>query len=162
MYHVSRLYVGSISDIELTRISGYLTTLQDKPGIAIMADRRFTIRDMLQDLGVDLNIAPFMEGRSQLPASEVKSGWTIASLRVHVERAIRRIKNYGTLQGTFPITLARLANKIVCVCAYLSNFQPALVPSTQLQYISEGDVDKYFQSLADCNSGSELDYDDYD
>ena len=160
--YVSPLYVGSISDIELTRISGYLTTLQDKPGISIMADRGFTIKDMLQDLGVDLNIPPFMEGRSQLPASELKSGRTIASLRVHVERAIGRIKNYGILQGTFPITLARLANQIVCVCVYLSNFQPALVPSPQLQCVSEGDVDKYFKSLADCNSGSELDYNDYD
>ena len=69
--YVSPLYVGSITDIELTRISGYLTTLQDNPGISIMADRGFTIKDMLQDLGVDLNIPPFIEGRSQLPASEV-------------------------------------------------------------------------------------------
>ena len=100
---------------------------------------------MLQDLhvGVDLNIPSFMEGRNQLPASEVKNGKTIASLYLHVERAIGRIKNYGILQGTFPITLAHLANQIVCACAYLSNFQPALVPSPQLQCVSEGDVDKY-------------------
>ena len=129
-----------------------------------MADRGFTIKDMLQDLGVDLNlhVPPFMEGRSQLPASEVKSGRTIASLCVHVEMAIGRIKSYGILQGTFPITLASLASQIVCVCAYLSKFQPALVPSPQLQCVSQGDIDKYFQSLADCNSGSELDYDDYE
>ena len=36
---VSPVFVGSISDIELTRESGFLTTLQDKPGISIMADR---------------------------------------------------------------------------------------------------------------------------
>eukprot|EP00731_Ephydatia_muelleri_P026308 Em0018g408a len=36
--YVSPLYVGSISDVELTRISGFLTKLEDKPGISIMAD----------------------------------------------------------------------------------------------------------------------------
>ena len=91
--YVSPLYVGSISDIELTRISGYLTTLQDNPGISIMADRGFTIKDMLQDLGVVLNIPPFMEGRSQLPASEVKSGSTIASLPVHVSLNTTNLSN---------------------------------------------------------------------
>ena len=61
-----------------------------------------------------------------------------------------------------PLTLALLANQIVCVCAYLSNFPPAMVPLPQLQCVSEGNVDKYSQSLADCNSGSELNYDNYD
>ena len=36
---VSPLYVGSISDVELTRCSGLLDELKDKPGIAIMADK---------------------------------------------------------------------------------------------------------------------------
>ena len=154
--YVSPLYVGSISDIELTRVSGFLTTLQDKPGISIMADRGFTIKDMLHDLGIDLNLPPFMEGRKQLPANEVQRGKTIASLRIHVERAIGRIKTYSILQGTLPITLARLSNQIVCVCAYLSNFQPALVPGPEP--IDESDVDEYFQGLHDSSSDSDLEY----
>ena len=40
---ISPLYVGSISDVELTRVSGFLDCLKDKPGISIMADRGFTI-----------------------------------------------------------------------------------------------------------------------
>ena len=52
--YVSPLYVGSISDVELTRISGFLTKLEDKPGISIMADRGFTVKDMLETLGIDL------------------------------------------------------------------------------------------------------------
>ena len=38
------VFVGSISDVELTRYSGFLTTLRDKPGVSIMADRGFTIK----------------------------------------------------------------------------------------------------------------------
>ena len=59
-----------------------------------MAGRGFTIKDMLKDLGIDLNIPPFLEGRSQLPSIEVEGGRTIASVRIHVERAIGKMKYY--------------------------------------------------------------------
>ena len=39
-----------------------------------MADRGFTIRDMLKQLNIELNLPPFMEGRDQLPAEEVRVG----------------------------------------------------------------------------------------
>ena len=50
------------------RVSGLLARLENKGGISIMADRGFTIKDMLREIGVELNIPPFMEGRQQLPA----------------------------------------------------------------------------------------------
>ena len=37
-----------------------------------MADRGFTIKDMLKDIGIELNIPQFMEGRAQLPVKEVQ------------------------------------------------------------------------------------------
>lgn len=92
-----------------------------------MADRGFTIKDMLKELNVELNLPPFMEGRSQLPASQVQ-GRKIASLHIHVERAIGRIKNFTILKGTIPIRMARLVNQNVCVCGFLSNLRPALDP----------------------------------
>jgi len=72
--YVSPVFVGSISDVELTRVSGFLTKLEDEPGISIMADRGFTIRDMLKQLNIELNLPPFMEGRQQLPAEDVRVG----------------------------------------------------------------------------------------
>ena len=150
---VSPLYVGAISDVELTRVSGFLTKLEDKPGVSIMADRGFTIKDMLKDLGIDLNLPPFMEGRKQLPAAEVQEGRSIAHLRIHVERGIGRKKNFRILTGKLPISMARLANQIVCVCAFLSNFHPALVPVPTDPV--ESDVEEYFQ----CVSSNESEYD---
>ena len=44
-----------------------------------MADRGFTIKDMLKELNIELNLPPFMEGRSQLPALQVQKGRKIAS-----------------------------------------------------------------------------------
>ena len=91
-------------------------------------DLWFTIKDMLKTLNIDLNIPPFMEGRDQLSATDIDRGRKIASLMIHVERAIGRLKTCCICKQTIPITMARLANQIVCVCAFLSNFQPALVP----------------------------------
>ena len=82
--------------------------------------------EMLAAIGVELNIPPFMEGRAQMPAREVQEGRHIASLCIHVERAIGRIKTFAILKETLPLSLARLSNQIVCVCAFLSNFKPAL------------------------------------
>ena len=145
--YVSPLYVGSISDVELTRTCGFIEKLEGRPGISIMADRGFTIKDQLARIGVKLNIPPFLDGRQQLPAEEVQQGRRIASLRIHVERAIGRIKTYNILKGTLPNTLARIANQVVSVCAWLTNFQPALVPcSQQNPEESEDEVDKYFES----------------
>lgn len=69
---VSQLYMGSISDVELTRVSGYVDTLSSKHGISVMADRGFTIRDMLDKKNVSLNIPPFLDGRKQLSAEDIK------------------------------------------------------------------------------------------
>ena len=149
---ISPVYVGSISDVQLTSCSGFLETLKDKPGISIMADRGFTIKDMLKKLNIELNLPPFMEGRSQLPALQVQKGRKIASLRIHVERAIGRIKNYTILKGTIPLSMARIINQIVCVCAFLSNFHPALVPPPEI--LSESDVEDYLNKLSDSDDES--------
>ena len=153
---VSQLYVSSISDVELTKISTFLQMLDGKSGVSVMADRGFTVCDMLAEKRVQLNIPPFMKGREQLTIEDVKRGRNIASLRIHVERAISRIKNYTILKGTLPITMIRIANQIVSVCAWLTNFQPALVPLPSDSSV-EDEVSSYFQSIvpSDYDSDSE-------
>ena len=113
---ISPLYMVSISDVELTCVSGFLNCVRNKASISVMADRGFTIKDMLQEAGVKLNSPPFMEGQQRLPAKEVKEGST-AFVRIRVERAIGRIKTFTILTIPYQHTLEFL----VCVCAYLSN-----------------------------------------
>ena len=74
-------------------------------GQRIMADQGFIMKDMLEKLGIGLNIPPFMEGRQQLPAEEIEAGRKIASLRIHVERTIGRIKTYRILTSTTPLSM---------------------------------------------------------
>ena len=116
--------------------------LEDKPGISIMADRGFTFKDSFKKLNIDLNLPPFMEGRQQLSAEQVSDGRKIALLRKHVERAVGRIKSYAILREVLLITMAHIINQIVTVCAFLCNFQPALVPPPQT--ISDDEVEGYW------------------
>ena len=149
---MSPVFVGSISDIKLTRKSGFLATLQDKPGISIMADRGFTIKDMLKDISIELNIPPFLEGRSQLPVEEVEEGRKIASIRIHVERAIGRMKTFCISRK---VSYQCVLNQ-VCVCGFLANFMPALVPPPE--DLKDKDVDYYFQRVtsdSECDDISE-------
>ena len=155
--YVSPLYVGGISDVELTKVSGFLETLDGKAGVSVMADRGFTIQDALKEKNVTLNIPPFMEGRKQLPPEEIQRGRHIASLRIHVERCIGRIKNFKILGGNFPLSMIRIANQIVSVCAWLTNFQPALIPIPIDS--SEEEVDDYFRSVLLTDSETEYEAD---
>ena len=78
-------------DKVVTRKSGLLDFLEN--GDSVMADRGFDIQDDLTPLGVKLNILPFLKGKKQLEENERIETRRIASLRIHVERAMERIKN---------------------------------------------------------------------
>ena len=95
---ISQLYDGSISDKEIVRRSGILDERFWQPNDSVMADRGFTIDEELKQLKVDLNIPAFLGGRSQLTKTEVKESQTIASVRIHVERAISRIKKFRIIR----------------------------------------------------------------
>ncbi|PFX14044.1 hypothetical protein AWC38_SpisGene21831 [Stylophora pistillata] len=120
---VSTLYGGSISDKEITQRSVLLEKLQ--PGDAIMADRGFNIQEMFASKCVRVNVLPIMNDSGQFEEHELLETRRIASLRIHVERAIERIKNYHILDS-IPITLRRngIIDMIFFVCAMLTNSLP--------------------------------------
>ena len=121
---VSPLFPGCISDKDLTRRCGILDILE--PGDSVMADRGFDIEEDLILRGVSLNIPPFMRGKKQLSENEVVTTRRIASLRIHVERAMGRIKNYHIFDRALPATMTTIADRIFFVCCMLTNFQSPL------------------------------------
>ena len=121
---VSKLYPGNISDKELTRQSGLMDKLQ--PGDSVMADRGFDIMEDLAVLGVKLNIPPFLRGKSQLDHRELIETRRIASLRIHVERCMERIKIFHIFDGIMPLSLMDVADQMFIVCAVLTNFHAPL------------------------------------
>lgn len=87
---VSSLYTGSISDKDITVRSGILQLLERWD--AVMADKGFTIEDDLKGVEASLIIPPFLTNkRKNFSEAEVQKTQQIARLRIHVERAIRRV-----------------------------------------------------------------------
>ena len=140
---VSELWAGSISDIELTKKSGLLDRLE--PGDNVMADKGFNIEELLQAHHITLNIPPFMKNGA-LSENDVILTRSIASLRIHVERAIERIKNFRILTGTIPNSIhGSTVNKMFFVCSMLTNMQCPLVKPGSSQSISRQELKKRLQ-----------------
>ena len=68
-----------------------------------------------------------MRCKDQLVPDEEDETRQIASVRIHVERAIERIKNFNILRQVIPNTMVEYINKIWKVCAILTNFKSPLV-----------------------------------
>ena len=92
-----------------------------------MADRGFTIQDLLAPLNVTLNIPSFLAGKDQLSEDEALESQTIAAVRIHVERAIERIKRFRQIRNEIPLTLNGSINQIWTVTCLLCNFMPPLI-----------------------------------
>ena len=130
---VSKCWGGRVSDRHLTVHSGFLNKLSH--GDLVLADRGFDIADDLALVGASLAIPPFTRGKPQLSQREVETSRALSRVRIHVERAIGRMKNFKILQSTLPIKLIKrpreadytTIDKILVVCAALCNLYPTLI-----------------------------------
>ena len=122
---ISKAFGGRASDKFIVENSGFLNHLM--PGDEVMADRGFTIEDLLRDRRVKLNIPAFTRNKSQLSAEDVTSTRRIATVRIHIERAIRRLKVYKILSSIVPVSGINLFDDILLVCAALVNLRDDLI-----------------------------------
>lgn len=127
---VSDLWGGNASDRFITENSGYLDLIS--AGDEVMADRGFLIRDLLTERRATLVIPPFTRkckwGKGKrLNSADIQKTRTIAKLRIHVERAIQRLKKYQILSGVLNWKYKPIANMIVKVAAFFCNLSKPLV-----------------------------------
>ena len=75
------------------------------------ADKEFTISDVLEPIGVGVNIPPFLGFRSQQTPSEVFATQKIIKhQQIHVERAINKVKYFQIFNQVIP---AGVISKVV-------------------------------------------------
>ena len=126
---ISELYGDNISDKEITKRSGILDLdfgILEK-GDQIMADQSFLIVDLVRSHSITLNIPVCTGGRSHLELQEVIQSRRVASTRIHVERAIGRIKEFKILTHVQSTYILPYINEIFFVCAILTNFQEQVI-----------------------------------
>ncbi|CAN7995181.1 unnamed protein product [Ixodes pacificus] len=122
---VSELFTGSMSDNECVENSGFLK-LRFNNKDSVMADKGFRIEDLLKEINVELNTPPFLR-KGNFTTEEVKETEEIASLRIHVERRIQRVKSFHIFDRPVSISLAPVVNEMWFICAVLTNFQGPLM-----------------------------------
>ncbi|KAM7312561.1 uncharacterized protein ISCGN_009466 [Ixodes scapularis] len=125
---ISELFTGSMSDKECVEKSGFLKLPFDD-GDSVMADKGFRIEEMLKKINVRLNIPPFLR-KGYFTTEEVKETEQIASLRIHVERRIQRIKNFHIFDRPVQISLAPVVSEMWAICVALTNFQSPLMKAS--------------------------------
>ena len=123
--YVSKAFGGRTSDKVITPHSGYLDKLEH--GDQVLADRGFLIAEELANQNATLITSAFTKGKSQLSAKEVETTRTIAHVRIHVEKAIERLKNFNILCTNMSMYMVPHADSIVTICSAICNLQPKLV-----------------------------------
>ncbi|CAN7998330.1 unnamed protein product [Ixodes hexagonus] len=97
---ISRAWGGRVSDKELTLKSGLLNLVSE--GDVYLVDRGFRCQEMFAAKGANLLIPAFTKGKKQLPGAEVTLSRKLSRARIHVERAIRRLKVFRIFQTVLP------------------------------------------------------------
>lgn len=115
---VSDLYPGSISDKELTRQCGIWTVVTLSWPTEALTWKRI--------LRAGWSKVEYLKGKQQLSECELVETRRIASLRIHVERAMEQLKNFYIFDKPLPTSLTDTANQIFFTCAVLTNFYPPL------------------------------------
>lgn len=118
----SKCYGGRASDSYITNDCNITALLE--PGDVVLADKGFP--------GIQTNIPnsivimpPFVHD-GKLTVEEIVETYNIASVRIHVERCIQRIKLHRVLDK-IPVELFPYIDRIVHICCVLTNLQPHII-----------------------------------
>lgn len=125
---VSEGFCGRTTDATIVELSGYLNILPENT--SVMADRGFkNIDHLLQRKRCILIRPPSVSSNSKPTKDEVMETRRIASLRIHVERVIRRIREFHILKphSTIHHNMLHLVDDMIVVAVGLINLQPPLI-----------------------------------
>lgn len=124
---ISELYGGRASDQHIVRSCGFLDYID--PHDQVLADRGFPIREELLVKQAELVLPPAAKGKSQMTSEDIRKTKRVANVRIHVERVIRRLKTFKYLNQVIPINMLKHCNKILIICAAISNMHGPIVKS---------------------------------
>ena len=125
---ISSAYGGRISDTTLFEEINILDILPANSGI--MADRGFkSIQTVSSRKGCELIRPSSVSQGAKLPKEEVLKSKIIARLRIHVERVIRRVREYAILQPHACLDrsfIAHIDNVAIIVSALINLQNPVI------------------------------------
>lgn len=125
---ISKGYGGRTSDAVIFQNCGYLEVLPEN--CAVMADRGFKkIETFLNKKNCNLVRPPSVINKEQMSKDDVLLTRRIASVRIHIERIIKRVRDFKMLGPHATVNLdlvQKLDNIIVIACAIINLQQPII------------------------------------
>lgn len=125
---ISKGYGGRISDKAIVEKSNLLNVLP--PNAVVLADRGFKeIESLLSSRGIKLLRPPSVYSGTKLTALEVIQSKVIASLRIHVERVIRRVREFSLLKPHSVVNYKYVPflDELVVIACGLINLQGEII-----------------------------------
>ena len=93
----------------------------------IMAERGFTLQDDAKLREVQVNIPGFTSRGDQLESFEIAKSRRVTNTRIHVERAIGRIKEYKITSDVHTTHILPHFNELFFIYCTFANFQDCLI-----------------------------------
>ncbi|XP_041986258.1 uncharacterized protein LOC121738345 isoform X1 [Aricia agestis] len=126
--YVSQGFGGRTSDVTIVENCSFINGLE--PGTYILADRGFKhLEPLLHAKGMKLLRPPSVSAGAKLTKSEVRQTKIIASLRIHIERVIRRLREFHMLKqhSVINTNMRRFLDHIIIIACALINLQDSLI-----------------------------------
>ncbi|KAJ8674935.1 hypothetical protein QAD02_010721 [Eretmocerus hayati] len=123
---ISPLAGGRKSDCQITVESGLLNLLET--GDVVLADKGFpNIQSKIDEEGKQVMVVlpPFLEKNNAFTKEETDKTYSVAKVRIHVERIMQRIRTYK-IMDKIPAHLFKSADKIFLMSCVLVNLQPPI------------------------------------
>ncbi|CAN7976849.1 unnamed protein product [Ixodes persulcatus] len=117
---LSNGFGGRASDkacVEKSGVLNKLTSFEDD----VMVDKGFSMDAMCGKLGLGVVQPPFLRSQTQFSAEDANRTVKIARARVHVERAIQRMKVFKVLKGPVPWEMVAALDDIMIIIAGIVN-----------------------------------------
>lgn len=125
---VSDGFGGRTTDTELTNQCGILKLLE--PRDIVLADKGFPhVENRIVESGAVLVMPPFRSGDRQFSSVQNRDCYEIARVRIHVERAIARLK-YFEILNFVPSHMLPHIDKVFVIAAFCTNFFNDLINET--------------------------------
>lgn len=126
--YISPGFGGRATDVTIMENCNFLESLE--PGTFILADRGFKhIEQILSERRIKLLRPPSVASGSKLSKAEVRQTKIIASLRIHVERVIRRLREFHMLKQHSVVNknFLRIIDDVIVISCALVNLQDSLI-----------------------------------
>lgn len=121
---LSKSYGGRTSDTFITNDCGFLSKLE--PGDEVLADKGFLgIKVSCESLKSILVVPPILHN-GRFSEVEVLETYSVASVRIHIERVFARLKTYSIF-NKMTVDLLPHVDDIMHACCVLTNLQSPII-----------------------------------